>query len=139
MEDGIGLAAPQVGIFRKIMLCREMNGAGWEYDFTSQFRLYINPNFEPVQEDGKWNHVEYCLSVPGKGFEIARWKKIVATWVEPDEEGNLFSQEKILEGWAARLFLHEFDQLNGISIPQRHQLQNKPQPQKSKRKKKRKR
>src|SRR5690606_9171972 len=52
-EDGIGLAAPQVGLFKKIMLCRVMDGDGWTYKFKPEFRLYINPDFSPVLEEGK--------------------------------------------------------------------------------------
>lgn len=136
-EDGIGLAAPQIGLFRKAILCREMDGDGLEYKFKDEFRLYINPDFESVIEEEKQEATEYCLSVPGKGYPISRWKKIVASWDVPTEEGEFDRQERTLEGWAARLFQHEFDHLNGISIPQRYELQNKPK--KSKRKKKKRR
>jgi len=137
LEDGIGLAAPQVGLFKKVMLCREMDGDGWDYKFRSEFRLYVNPNFEPRLDDGKWDMAEYCLSVPGKGYKITRWKTITAKWVEPNEKGEFVEKEKQLEGWAARLFQHEFDHLNGVSIPQRYQIQNEKnkKPQKGKRRK----
>lgn len=135
-EDGIGLAGPQVGLFKKAMLCREMtwNEEEQKYEFKSEFQLYINPTFEAVTEEGKWKLTEYCLSVPGRGYDISRWKKIEISWDEL-ENGKFVRQSKTLDGWPARLFQHEFDHLNGISIPQRWELQNKPKNPNKKRKK----
>lgn len=138
-EDGIGLAAPQVGLFKKAMLCREMSWSEEEqkYNFKPEFQLYINPSFEAETEEGKWEITEYCLSVPGQGYDISRWKKIEVSWDEP-EDGKLVRHTKTLDGWPARLFQHEFDHLNGISIPQRWELQNKPRKTAAKKQKKRK-
>lgn len=106
-EDGIGLAAPQVGLFKKIMLCRVMDGDGWTYKFKPEFRLYLNPDFSPVLEKGKGLEKEFCLSVPGKGYDIERFKKIEVSWDEPTDSGTFERKHDILEGWAARLFQHE--------------------------------
>lgn len=106
-EDGIGLAAPQVGFFKKIILCRVMDGDGWAYKFKPTFCLYINPDFFPVLDEGKELKKEFCLSVPGKGYDIERFRKIEVSWDEPTDSGTFERKHDILEGWAARLFQHE--------------------------------
>lgn len=137
LEDGIGLAAPQVGIFKRMMICRDFHGDGWFYSFAPAYQLYLNPSFEPVTKEGKVADLEYCLSVPEKGYKITRWKVINVTWQEFSKTGKLVNKTAKIQGFPARLFQHEYDHLNGISIPQRWELQNKKQT-KTKRKRKKK-
>jgi peptide deformylase len=135
-EEGIGLAAPQIGVFKRIMICRDFVGDGWFYGFAPAYQLYLNPEFEAETKEGKCSEIEYCLSVPGKGFSIVRWKVIKASWDEYGKAGNLIRKTKKLQGFPARLFQHEYDHLNGISIPQRFELQNKKSTKKPKKRKK---
>jgi peptide deformylase len=132
-DDGIGLAAPQVGIFKRVMVCRELDKDIVPLPF---FQVYINPEFEPVIEDGKGAMKEYCLSVPEQGYDIIRWNTINIRWQEV-EDGKLKMVDKVnqLTGYAARIFQHEHDHLNGISIPQRHDFQSHKKKKKTKRKK----
>lgn len=137
-EDGIGLAAPQVGMFKRMFLIREFKrDENGNYEFQPAFKLYINPEWTGDSEAGKMTEKEYCLSVSG-GFPIARFNKIEATWQEFSEEGGLVTKTETIEGFPARIFQHEFDHLTGISIPQRWEMQNKPKPKAKKKKRKKK-
>lgn len=135
-DDGIGLAAPQVGIFKRIIVCRDfLESEDGKHNLLPTFQVYINPNFEPILENKKSEMKEYCLSVPDGGLNIARWNSIKITWHElSSDKKDLHINTKLVTGFQARVFQHEFDHLNGISIPQRWQLQNK-KPDTKKRKK----
>ena len=97
--DGVGLAAPQVGINKQIIVVDDR-----EHGFFEM----VNPRI--VAEDGVDLAVEYCLSVPDRGGRVPR-----ATWVRieyQDRYGNPASMEA--EGFLARVFQHEIDHLGGI-------------------------
>lgn len=138
-DDGIGLAAPQFGLFKKVFLIREFRKTEeGEFEFLPSFRMYLNPSWTGVPEEGKTTLKEWCLSVPGKGYPIERFQTIEATWFEFNEDDELVSKTGRLEHFPARIFLHEWDHLKGISIPQRWEMQNGKKPG-AKKKKKRKR
>ena len=97
--DGAGLAAPQVGISQRVFTYRIGGVEGH----------IINPVLEnsgDYQED----QVEGCLSIPGVGFPVRRFRSTRVTGV--DMHGNPVSVEG--EGMLARCFQHENDHLNGI-------------------------
>lgn len=107
VEGGIGLAAPQIGVFRRMFILSESPGI---------FRAYFNPSVVAVSESKPFE-VEGCLSVPGKRIEVSRPESIWACWVEIDETGTKFvGRYEFLEGLKARAFQHETEHLNGISI-----------------------
>ena len=62
--EGIGLAAPQVGIQKRLFV----------YDIGEGPQTLVNP--EIVDSDGEWTFEEGCLSVPGLSFEIIRPKEV---------------------------------------------------------------
>ncbi|EOD01313.1 peptide deformylase [Caldisalinibacter kiritimatiensis] len=97
-EEGVGLAAPQVGILKRIAVIDIGKGP---------IRL-INP--EIVSGEGEEIDVEGCLSIPGKNGKVKRPKKVKVKYI--DLEGN----EKYIEGEGllARALCHEIDHLNGI-------------------------
>ena len=96
--DGVGLAAPQVGILRRLFVM----------DVGEGLVEVINP--EIVATRGKQEDVEGCLSCPGDyGYTIRpRWVKIKAY----DRHGKPFTMEG--EDLAARCICHENDHLDGI-------------------------
>lgn len=101
MEDveGAGLAAPQVGISKRVFTYRVHGVAGH----------IINPvleNSADFQED----QVEGCLSIPGLGFPVRRFRTTRLTGV--DQDGNPVTIEA--EDMVARCFQHENDHLDGI-------------------------
>ena len=97
VHDGVGLAAPQVGVLKKIAVV--------EYDGKSY--VLINPKV--IDQNGIQESEEGCLSFPGIYANVMRpqWVKIEAQ----DVNGNIQVFEG--EGYTARAFLHEMDHLTG--------------------------
>ena len=97
-SGGVGLAAPQVGILRRVVLV----------DTGEEILELINPTL--VEVDGEQTGPEGCLSVPGKYGLVTRpyWAKVRAQ----DRHGNWFEAEG--EELIARCFCHELDHLDGI-------------------------
>ena len=100
-SGGVGLAAPQVGILRRVVLV----DVGEEDNEIIEF---INP--EMVETDGEQYGPEGCLSVPGKYGLVKRpyYAKVRAQ----DRNGDWFEAEG--EELIARCFCHELDHLDGI-------------------------
>lgn len=103
--DGVGLAAPQVGILRRVVLVVETNVPEGEDDYVIEL---INP--EIVERSGGQAGPEGCLSLPG-----------VYGWVERPEHVRLRAQDRNGqwfeaegEGLTARAFCHELDHLEGV-------------------------
>ena len=97
---GIGIAAPQVGVLRRVFIV----DVGDEHGLIE----FINP--EILEASGSQTDNEGCLSVPGKTCEVERPShiKVKAT----DRNGNEFELEA--EGLLARCICHENDHLNGV-------------------------
>ena len=96
--NGVGLAAPQVGILKRVVVI----------DIGDGPIILINP--EIVEANGEVKDVEGCLSVPGKQGNVIR-PKYVKVKAE-DRDGN--STEIQGEDLLARALCHEIDHLNGI-------------------------
>ena len=97
-SGGVGLAAPQVGILRRVVLV----------DTGEEILELVNPTL--VETDGEQVGPEGCLSVPGKYGLVMRpyYAKVRAQ----DREGNWYEAEG--EELIARCFCHELDHLDGI-------------------------
>ena len=100
--DGVGLAAPQVGILRRVVLV----------DNGREVLELVNP--ELIETSGEQTGAEGCLSVPGKYGLVTRpnYAKVRAQ----DRYGNWFETEG--EELTARCFCHELDHLDGILYTQ---------------------
>jgi peptide deformylase len=97
--NGCGLAAPQVGVLRRIAIVEAEPGKLYEL---------INP--EIISREGRQEDLEGCLSIPGEwGFTDRPMKVTVRA---TDRNGKTFTVEG--EGLAARAFCHEIDHLDGI-------------------------
>ena len=94
---GIGLAAPQVGILKRVVV----------FDIDDQLYEMINP--EIIKADGEQIEVEGCLSVPGKYGRVKRPEKITVEY--QDRNGDVISLEA--EGLKAVVVCHETDHLEG--------------------------
>jgi peptide deformylase len=99
---GMGLAAPQIGISRRIAVIDSSLG-----DDAAQRLVLINP--EILHTEGRQVLEEGCLSVPGFREHVARPSKV--TMRAQNAKGETF--EKTAEDVLARAFLHETDHLNG--------------------------
>ena len=96
--EGVGLAAPQVGILRRICVV----------DVGDGLIELINPVIE--SEEGMQEGAEGCLSLPGKTGVVRRPMKVTVR--AQDRNGNTFTVSG--EELKARAFCHEIDHLNGI-------------------------
>lgn len=113
-DDGVGLAAPQIGIFKRLFIIRDMTANG---ELLETFSMFFNPTYVAITEKGKSTDVEGCLSVPGQGFEVARWNEIEATWWDFEEHtGSPVKVTEKFTGFKARVFQHESQHLNAISL-----------------------
>ena len=97
---GVGLAAPQIGVQRRI----------FTYDVGEGPHAVVNP--EIVDASGEWIFNEGCLSVPGIHFEITRPKLVTLRGVGVD--GNKIEIEA--DEMLARVFQHEIDHLDGVLL-----------------------
>ena len=96
--DGVGLAAPQVGILRRAVVI----------DVGDGVIELVNP--EIIHEEGEQEGAEGCLSVPGRRGYVKRPARVTVR--AQDRKGEYFT--KTGEGLLARAMCHEIDHLNGI-------------------------
>ncbi|MBS5842518.1 MAG: peptide deformylase [Clostridiales bacterium] len=97
--DGVGLAAPQIGIVRQIVVIDDRNGG----IFT-----LINPKI--TKEEGEQESCEGCLSLPGYRGTVKRPQKVTVEALDAD--GNAITIEA--EDFLAVIMCHEIDHLSGI-------------------------
>ncbi|MDD5749510.1 MAG: peptide deformylase [Patescibacteria group bacterium] len=99
-DDGVGLAAPQIGVRSSILII----GLG-----QGKFKAYINPEITFSSKD-QATMEEGCLSLPGIFGYVSRPKKIHIKY--QDLAGKV--QKEKLKGFDAVIFQHEMDHLQGI-------------------------
>ncbi len=97
-SGGVGLAAPQIGICRRVVVVLD--------DQENVIEL-VNP--EIVSSSGEQTGLEGCLSLPGRWGEVTRPMKVKVK--AQDRNGNEFEVED--QGMVARCFCHEIDHLDG--------------------------
>lgn len=102
--NGAGLAAPQVGILRRVVIVVDDEG---------QMLELVNPVI--IHQEGEQDGLEGCLSVPGLYGSVKRPEK--ATVRAQDRNGNIF--EVSGEGIVARCFCHELEHLDGHLFTER--------------------
>lgn len=97
-EEGAGLAAPQVGILRRLAVV----------DVDEGYFEFINPVI--VQQKGEQTGWEGCLSVRGKSGVVSRPMKVTVVYQDR------FGEKKLVKakGFFARAICHELDHLDGI-------------------------
>lgn len=93
--DKLGIAAPQIGISRRIMVC--------------QGAVCVNPTWQPPTHAVKDESIEGCYSVPGKLYKVPRDKYGWAKWLSVDG----IEREFKLKGMDAVVYQHELDHLDG--------------------------
>lgn len=100
--DGVGLAAPQVGIMRRMFVAEPE---------PEELYYFVNP--EILSEEGEEEGDEGCLSVPEMVGTVVRPAKITIAGLDRDGK----RQEYTFEGFRARVMCHEADHLDGILYP----------------------
>lgn len=103
-NGGVGIAAPQVGVLRRVVVVQRFDKAG------TPFEVYVNPTIESYGEE--WTvGSEGCLSVPGMRGEVRRATSITLGWRDPVD---FKPRREVVEGFSAVIFQHEIDHLNGV-------------------------
>ncbi len=102
---GIGLAAPQVGVQKRMFV----------YDLHDDQGPHVIVNPVISETHGEWVYEEGCLSVPELSWEIVRPKQVHLTGVDLDGNEVSFEADELL----ARMFQHEVDHLDGILLLER--------------------
>ena len=99
---GLGLAAPQIGVQKRLFV----------YDMQDERgpQVLVNPVIS--ESRGEWVYEEGCLSVPGLHWEIVRPKEVHLTGLDLDGNEVSIEADELL----ARLFQHELDHLDGVLL-----------------------
>ena len=114
-SDGIGLAAPQIGLSIRLIVIDASPLEDEEDPSLQDFiKVFINP--EIIEEEGEeWLFNEGCLSVPTLREEVSRKPNIRIQYY--DENFNFLDER--YDGTKARIIQHEYDHLNGILFTDR--------------------
>jgi len=104
-SDGVGLAACQVGIDRALFIMG---------DKVAGVKMFINPQVLQHTSDTGLDY-EGCLSFPGMFVKVKRPKEILVQYFDED----LVQQTVKIDDYSARVFLHEWDHLQGITFKDR--------------------
>jgi peptide deformylase len=113
-KGGIGIAAPQIGINKRVIMFGFEKSERYPNEKPIPFTVLINPVIK-ILSDETIDGWEGCLSVPDLRGLVLRYKRIQYDGFDP--EGNPIS--RIAEGFHARVVQHECDHINGILFPQR--------------------
>ena len=112
--NGAGLAAPQIGVSRRVVIFEVQSNPRYPEAEAVPRTILINPVLEPIggEMDDGW---EGCLSVPGLRGLVSRYKKLRYTGF--DENGQPI--DRTVSDFHARVVQHECDHLDGILYPMR--------------------
>ena len=97
---GVGVAAPQVGVSKRMFVYDDGSGAG----------VLINPHV--LETSGEWEYEEGCLSVPGLFFPIVRPARVIVEGSDIDGKSVRIEANELL----GRILQHECDHLDGMLL-----------------------
>lgn len=113
-QEGVGLAAPQIGVDLRIVIFGFDESPRYPDAESVPYTILINPVLTPLSEETETDW-EGCLSVPGLRGMVPRWKRLRYTGFD------LFGQpiDRSVDGFHARVVQHECDHLDGVLYPMR--------------------
>lgn len=106
--DGVGLAAPQIGLPIRVVVIDLDVLSDDKPEFKGFRKVFINPHIVEVMGE-EVSMEEGCLSLPGIHESVKRGDKIHVTYMDE----NMVEHDEIVEGYLARVMQHEFDHLEG--------------------------
>lgn len=107
-SEGVGLAAPQIGLAIRMCII-DLDCISEDHsEYKGYVHAFINPEIVEVSEE-TCSIEEGCLSIPGIHESVKRPEKIHATWLDE----NLQEHDEWVDGFLARVMQHEFDHLDG--------------------------
>lgn len=102
--DGVGLAAPQIGINRRVVAVQRFDKPGYPFE--------VYPNINIIKFYGELkNGPEGCLSVPGKSGIVPRYETVIISYFNDKTQKE---EQDSVSGYSAIIFQHEVDHLEGI-------------------------
>ena len=109
-SEGIGLAAPQVGLpIRLVVINLDLISEDLP-EYKGYIRTFINPYIEEVDDSETDVMEEGCLSLPGIHEAVRRPTRIRVTYLDEDFQPH----DEWVDGYLARVMQHEFDHLDGM-------------------------
>ncbi len=103
-QDGVGIAAPQVGLNRRVICVLR-------YDLPGEpFGVYPNARLDSLWGE-HLSGPEGCLSIPCWAGSVPRYQNIIVSYTDPE---TLQTVKERVEGYTAVIFQHEIDHLDGI-------------------------
>ena len=103
-QDGVGIAAPQVGLNRRVICVLR-------YDLPGKpFGVYPNARLDSLWGE-RLSGPEGCLSIPGWAGSVPRYQNIIVSYTDLE---TLQAVKERVEGYTAVIFQHEIDHLDGI-------------------------
>lgn len=109
MQDGVGIAAPQIGLSRRLVAVMRYDKEGMP------FEIYPNIRIECFSS-GKQSGLEGCLSIPEKSGNVERSEWVVISYTDPS---SLEIVRDTVEGYTSVIFQHEADHLDGVLFTDR--------------------
>lgn len=109
-SEGIGLAAPQIGLpIRLVVINLDLLSEDMP-EYKGYIRTFINPYIEEYDETQTDVSEEGCLSLPGIHEKVTRPTRIRVSYLDE----NFQEHDEWVEGYLARVMQHEFDHLDGV-------------------------
>ena len=108
-SDGVGLAAPQVGLSIRLFVIDASSGADEEPELEGFKKVFINPEIIETKGD-EWTLNEGCLSLPEIREDVNRPDEVTIKYLDE----NFEEHTETYKGFAGRVIQHEYDHLEGI-------------------------
>lgn len=107
-SEGVGLAAPQIGLGIRVVVIDASPMADEEPSLANSKMVLINPHIESFEGDNV-SMEEGCLSLPGIHESVTRKNTIHITYMDE----NFVHHDEVISGYLARVIQHEYDHLEG--------------------------
>ena len=105
-QDGVGIAAPQIGLNRRIIAVQRFDKEGEPFEVYPNIRIvWTSDSLEPGPEG--------CLSVPGMRGEVLRSQEVVIEYADIKDPAVPMVRDTV-SGFTAVIFQHEVDHLEGV-------------------------
>lgn len=108
-SEGVGLAAPQIGLPISVIVIDGTVLADRFPECSGLKMALINPDLEVIEDEAPVTREEGCLSLPGLSEPVKRYEHVRLNWLDE----NFEEHEEEFTGFAARIIQHEFDHLLG--------------------------
>ncbi|MDE6400159.1 MAG: peptide deformylase, partial [Muribaculaceae bacterium] len=108
-SEGVGLAAPQIGLPISLIVIDGTVLADRFPECEGLKMTLINPDLEVIEDASPVSREEGCLSLPGLSEPVKRYEHVRLNWLDE----NFEEHEEEFSGFAARIIQHEFDHLLG--------------------------